>query len=697
MGWDVKDTRFLLNQVCYFSSSPLLKDKLQFPSFLRSVPSDDVQAMGIARLVVQFGWTWVGLLSSDNDLGDIGSSIVKEEFQKQGVCVAFHEIIPLVTTALKVNAIVEVVKKSSANVIIVYSNEPFRNPVITALSRENLTGKVWIPISIGSILLKYNTQEVEDMLNGALGFEMQERWIPGLKEFLLKVHPSSPLNNMFANYFWQEAFGCQWPRQDTSINQSDGNVKMEAFCSGAEDLRTFKNPSFNNPTARINYNVYNAVYMVANALEDIRSCKPGQGPFINNSCADLRTMTPWQVHHYMKKVRFRNKIGDDIAFDGSSDFYFIINLQKHPNITTKRVIVDTQRALYLLEQYWSKLNQTEDSGGQRDTKQRDAASIESLLQHRHRHRAYSSTCLQCSSDEWPNYQRTACVPKTIEFLSFQKPLGTTLAGVAMISFTFTACVMCIFFKHRRTPIVKANNRGLSYLLLGALMMSFLCSFLFLGEPQRITCLLRQTSFGIIFVLCLSCLLAKTILVVIAFNATKPGSNMRRWLNPCVPVVIVSGCTFLQVLISATWLVLCPPFPEKNMSIRIGTIVLHCNECSEIALWGLLGYMVVLAAACFLVAFLVRNLPDSFNEAKWITFSMLVFLSVWLTFVPSYLSTEGKYVDAMEVFGILTSSAGILVCIFIPKCYIILTKPELNTRQLLMRKETLRNRLITLKN
>ncbi|XP_069072137.1 extracellular calcium-sensing receptor-like [Pleurodeles waltl] len=673
---------FRYPQVCYFSSSPLLKDKLQFPSFLRTVPSDDVQAMGIARLVVHFGWTWVGLLSSDNDLGDIGSFIVKEEFQKLGVCVAFHESIPLVTSALKVNAIVEVVKKSSANVIIIYSNEPYRNPVITALSRENLTGKVWIPISIGSILLKHNTQEVEDMLNGALGFEMQERWIPGLKEFLLKVHPSSLPNNMFANYFWEEAFGCQWPQHDTSMNQSDGNLKMEAFCSGVEDLRMFKNPSFDNPTSRINYNVYNAIYMVAHALEDIRLCKPGQGPFINKSCADLWTMTPWQVHHYMKKVRFWNKFGDDIAFDGSSDLYNIINLQKHPNITTKSVKVPKSVCSESCTPgYWKAVKPD-----------RPVCCFDCVpcSEGQISNETDSRTCEQCSSEEWPNRQRTACFPKTIEFLSFQKPLGATLAGTAMTSSILTASVLCIFFKHRHTPIVKANNRGLSYILLGALMLTFLCSLLFFGEPQTMTCFLRQISFGIVFALCISCILSKTILVVIAFNATKPGSNMRKWLSSCVPMVTVSVFTSLQVLISATWLLLCPPFPEKNMTIRMGTIVLRCNECSEVVLWCLLGYMVVLAFASFLVAFLVRNLPDSFNEAKWITFSMLVFLSVWLTFVPSYLSTDGKYVDAVEVFAIITSSAGIFVCIFIPKCYIIMTKPELNTRQQLMRKETLRN-------
>ncbi|XP_069465136.1 vomeronasal type-2 receptor 26-like [Ambystoma mexicanum] len=295
----------------------------------------------------------------------------------------------------------------------------------------------------------------------------------------------------------------------------------------------------------------------------------------------------------------------------------------------------------------------------------------------------SSKCWPCPKSQWSNDKRSKCLPKRLEFLSYAELLGLLLSSVVICCSMKTMATLIIFLKYANTPVVKANNRALTYLLLGALLLSFLCSFLFIGEPQTITCLLRQPAFGIIFVLCVSCVLAKTIIVVIAFKATKPGGNMRRWLGPRVPVITVSGCTIGQVLICATWLVVCPPFPENNMKLKTGTIILQCNECSQTALWCMLGYMGLLACVSLSVAFLARKLPDAFNEAKWITFSMLVFLSVWLSFVPGYLSTQGKNMVAVEVFSIISSSAGLFFCIFLPKCYVILMRPDLNTRDHLL--------------
>ncbi|XP_044537928.1 vomeronasal type-2 receptor 26-like, partial [Gracilinanus agilis] len=294
-------------------------------------------------------------------------------------------------------------------------------------------------------------------------------------------------------------------------------------------------------------------------------------------------------------------------------------------------------------------------------------------------------CMQCPEDQYPSKEKDRCFLKTVTYLAYEETLGIILTLAALCLSILTTFVLGVFVMHRDTPIVKANNRSLSYILLTSLTLCFLSSLLFIGHPTPAICLLRQTTFAIVFTVAIASILAKTITVVLAFRATKPGSKLRRWLGASVSYFLIFICTLIQMCICGIWLGTYPPFLEMDTHSETSNIVIKCNEGSLVSFYCVLGYMGFLALVSFTLAFLARNLPDTFNEAKHLTFSMLVFCSVWISFLPTYQSTKGKAMVAMEIFSILVSSAGILTCIFAPKCYVILLRADRNTLEILKNK------------
>ncbi|XP_075115503.1 vomeronasal type-2 receptor 26-like [Leptodactylus fuscus] len=305
----------------------------------------------------------------------------------------------------------------------------------------------------------------------------------------------------------------------------------------------------------------------------------------------------------------------------------------------------------------------------------------------------ADSCSKCQSDEWSNEKRDRCLPKVMEFISYHNDTIASVSSCASVcGCLVTGSIFGIFISYRDIPIVKANNRNLSYLLLVSIILSFLSVFLFLGRPSDVTCRLRETSFGVFFSVAVSSLLAKTVMVCVAFKSIKPGSPWRKWLSVKLPYTIVLLCSSFQVVICVLWLSISPPFQDLDTQSYPEKIIIQCNEGSDLWFYSMLGYMGLLAAVSFLLAFMVRTLPDSFNEAKYITFSMLLFCSVWMAMIPAYLSTRGKYMVAVEIFAVMASSAGLLACVFFPKCFIILFRSDMNRKTDLLgrRKEICNN-------
>ncbi|XP_063302495.1 extracellular calcium-sensing receptor-like [Pelobates fuscus] len=693
-------------QISHYSTSSILSDKTQFPSFFRTVPSDLFQSKGLAQLVLHFGWTWIGLLAIDDDYGHQGIHVVMQELLRYGACVAFSEYITA-NNLEHIYHVTKIIKESNAKVVISFTQDTDKALLLDEMLRQNVTGKVFVASEAWSISNLLVVDKYSSLLFGSIGLSLHSTTIPGFGEFLNTIRHNNTRKDPWAKIFWEMAFDCKFldlTNHQTNLTDSWDN---STFCTGNESMESILDSYYDLSSSSTAYNLYNAINVIAKSLHDLQTCQKGKGPFTNGTCADLQNFKPWQLSYYIQNSRVKLNNGRELFFDQNGDppaIYDIVNWQVSADGTMKHVkvgsydttkvdgypfLINASAVMWATDQGQVPTSVCTQScpSGFRKVLRKDLPvccfQCVPCPQGDISNKTDSLDCFKCPWDEWPNAQKDRCIPKNREFLSFEEPLGATLAATSALSSLMPVFIFVLFICYKNTPIVRANNFSLSCLLLMSMSLCFLSSLAFIGYPLPEKCILRQVAFGTVFTLCVSCILAKTFMVVFAFMATKPGSSLKKLVRPRVSYMIIALSTSLQLVLCITWVLFAPPFPTDNIQAQPGIIIAECNEGSPTAFWCMLGYLGLLATISFTVAFLARRLPDSFNEAKFITFSMLAFISVWVSYIPASLSSKGKYTVAMEVFAILSSSWALVICMFVPKCFIILLRPDMNSKEHLM--------------
>nr|XP_046246462.1 vomeronasal type-2 receptor 1 [Scatophagus argus] len=743
-------------QVSYSSSCSALESKFQFPTFLRTIPNDKHQSTAMAQLVLHFGWTWVGTIAADDDYGKYGIKDFKEQVEEAGVCISFSETLPKVNSPEDIQRIVQTVVEATAKIIVVFSSDVDLSPLIIELIRHNVTNRTWIASEAWVTSALVLQPGVSSLLGGTLGFGVKRAAIPDLQRHLLDLDPYS---DSLTEEFWETLFNCtldyskalkQTAQRAMGVNGTLTRTVTgvpEGLCTGQESLARLNNTYSDVSQLRITYSVYKAVYAVAYALHNLEYCEEGRGPFNGKDCADITNFEPWQLMYYLKNVHFKvPHTGEEIYFDEGDveGFYEIINWQFNSNgelsyipvgsyngsaAPEARMVILNDSILWnndMLEPPRSVCSENCQPGTRKGIRQGEPVCCFDCIpcaDGEISNTTDARECILCSDDDWSNDAHDACVPKIIEFLAFGEPLGITLIVISAFGALVTIAVGVVFILNINTPLVKANDALLSFSLLFSLVVTFLCSIVFLGEPQDWSCMTSQVALALGFALCLSSIMGKSAVLMLRAQALKAArarskaaakaakaaaeaaansgspdvivtntnnnNDVNAGPNPEVDTLtcahqraIAAATTLIQAIACTVWLIILPPHAIKNTSAQNIKIILECDEGSVVFICCIFAYDILLALIAFIFAFIARKLEDHVSEGKCMTFGMLVFFIVWISFVPAYLSTRGKFMVAVQIFAILASSFGLLTCIFLPKCYILLLKPERNTEEMM---------------
>ncbi|XP_075815294.1 vomeronasal type-2 receptor 116-like isoform X2 [Microtus pennsylvanicus] len=684
-------------QITYGPFHPILSNREQFPSLYQMAAKDTSLALAMISLMLNFNWNWIGLVISDNDQGTQFLTQLRGEMEKITACFAFVSVIPVKMDLFLQRAEVyyNQIVTSSTNVVIIYGD---RDSILAVVVRrwESLgLQRIWVTTSQWDGTTSKHDYPLNSF-NWKITFAHKHSEISSFKTFVQTMNPLKYTDEFLAKLEWM-SMNC---KVSTSMFKTLKN------CLSNASLQLLKAQTFGMAFSEENYDIYNVVYTVAHAfhemlLQHVYNQPMDNGKRYYNHC--------FKLHSFLRKTRFTNPLGDRVIMnqkDKLQEEYSIFHIWNFPYGLGLKVKIGEFSSYF---PYGQQLHLYEDmiehatgsrqmppsvcssdcGPGFRKFSQEGMAACCFVCSPCQQNEISNETnvekCVRCPEDEYANREQNRCIKKAVVFLNYIDTLGMVLTLMALFFSAFTTVVLGIFVKHHNTPIVKANNQNLSYILLISLIFCFLCPLLFIGHPNSATCVLQQITFGIVFTVAVSTVLAKTVTVLLAFKVTAPGTRMRYFLASGVPNYIIAICTLIQIILCTIWLQFSPPFIDKDVHSEHGQIIIVCNKGSVTAFYCVLGYHGSLALASFIVAFLARNLPDTFNEAKLLTFSMLLFCSVWITFLPVYHSTKGKIMVAVEVLSILASSAGLLGCIFIPKCYIILLRPERNSLQKLREK------------
>ena len=673
--------------VSYAATSDELSSSA-YPSFFRTVPPDRFQSKVMADIANEFKWTYVAAIAQDDAYGRSGIEFLQKHTKPLGICIAYENYFPATEDNQrdeKIKTIIEELKEmEEVGVIILYCTSEHALSVLEEAMRQRLESRTWVASEAwGNNDRVIKKKALQPILQGMLGVVFTDVTVPSYKRYLLS-RTSAYRPEPWWRHFWEQEFNCTF-----NITPSNGNQRCSDHLTVTE--KVFEN-SLSDSKATY---VINAVYAIAHALDAIFKCK---SPSVSR-CPQLEPyIEPRDVLYYLKKVNFTSEVSK-VSFDDNGDSlasYSIINYRADNetggrvetvgtwevgklNLTTSRIIWNNGLTGTIPRSVCSERCKP----GFRQTLELNCCwQCIRCSQDTITSTSGALNCTPCALDHISNEERTQCIPVPVERISWGDPAGVLIAFIACLGALASVLVGSVFVWRNETPIVKASNRQLSYTFLFCIGMNYLWALVNLAEPSDFICPLSQAWFYLFYTVAIVVLGVKTKRIVHLFEHRVPRSELTKtFIEKNKHILVIVGVAGLDLLILILWFAVDIPRPHIDKSVRTN-FYLECLENSvvmgQFCQYLLIAILVVMSIVCCYFAFKSRKLPHNFNEGKFIAFALYVIVISWVTFYPVYLNIRGKYSVVISGTASIIAATGLLVCIFVPKIYIILLHPEKNT-------------------
>lgn len=289
------------------------------------------------------------------------------------------------------------------------------------------------------------------------------------------------------------------------------------------------------------------------------------------------------------------------------------------------------------------------------------------------------SCQSCRVEEWAPARSEACFNRTAEFLSWSEPISWALLIPTILLMLLMAGLAILFALNASTPVVKSAGGKMCFLMLGSLACAGSSVFCYFGEPTWQACLLQLPLFAISFTVFLLCVATRSFQIICIFKLnTRWPALYEAWLRRRGPVLLVAAGTATQAVLCLAAEAASPSVPHWDYSVAAERVVLECTSSVGASRTAVIAYTVLLSVCCFVLSYAGKDLPASYNEAKCLTCSLFLHLACAAVVLCTQGAFRGREAVAVQVLGALCTLGALLGGYFLPKAFVILLRPRLNT-------------------
>lgn len=675
----------------------------QYRHFFRTAPPDGQQASAMADIIQHFNWSYIAAVAMDDSYGRYGVWELESEAERRKTfCLSFAEYIPRQEYNMKLTRAVSKLKSyPNIRVVVLWLFGGYGRRFLKEAVKQKLFDRTWIlsdalatedDAFVGSGL-KISDQRI---LHGSLG--VQPRYLDNqeFEDFLIKERSMLSTKNLVP--WWREFWQSENQHNCSAIaTRKERNACMERVL-------------------RIIYDTYipyvlDAVSAVANALHNLENCSSPESRISGDVCPkQYATIDPEELEKFLRRVDFKGLTGR-ISFDKFGDpvtsSYDIVHFQdSHASSNQSHPV---KRFIGSWEKDRKQKLQLNDTMIRWNTKSGQTVSPRSFCHDDCLPGTFLSlttpccwecikcpagtvsihlndaNCTECPLGQMPDQGRSKCLDlPEAEFL-WSSTTSILVILFAIIGLVLVGICSFVLYKHRETPLVKAANRELTSILMVTIALSFSVSILSLAKPTNLTCSLVHCWRSTVLVTFISILILKTMKILSAFRINVIAESFKKFiLSAKSQALLVLALISIPGMFLSFWIALDAPRQERIIQPVEGTILLSCSlHQSSVGISlqiAISVYTSFLAVVCTFYAFKARTLPENFNEARYIGFSMYILLLSSVAYYPLDIGLKGSYATNLTCAMTLLSSYGLLACMFGPKIYVIMRQPEKNTQE-----------------